>query len=75
MKARPGSPVKIAEAIIHNLDEDGMLRASLEEIADMGPYPPEEVQKALAVVQGFGPDSYLLALRGLAARLGHGSQA
>ena len=30
---------------------------------------------ALAVVQGFGPDSYLLALRGLAARLSHGIQA
>ncbi len=27
---------------------------------------------ALAVVQGFGADSYLLALRGLAARLGQG---
>ena len=27
---------------------------------------------AIAVVQGFGVDSYLLALRGLAARLGHG---
>ena len=27
---------------------------------------------AVAVVQGFGADSYLLALRGLAARLGHG---
>jgi len=30
---------------------------------------------ALGVVQGFGPDSYLLALRGLAARLAHGAQA
>ena len=30
---------------------------------------------ALGVVQGFGPDSYLLALRGLAARLGHGPRA
>ena len=30
---------------------------------------------ALAVVQGFGAESYLLALRGLAARLGHGVQA
>ena len=30
---------------------------------------------ALAVVQGFGADSYLLALRGLAARLGHGPGA
>jgi 3-dehydroquinate dehydratase-2 len=27
---------------------------------------------AVAVVQGFGTDSYLLALRGMAARLGHG---
>ena len=30
---------------------------------------------ALAVVQGFGPDSYLLALRGLAARLAHAAPA
>lgn len=30
---------------------------------------------ALAVVQGFGADSYLLALRGLAARLAHGARA
>jgi RNA polymerase sigma-54 factor len=47
--------VEIAEAIIHNLDEDGLLRASLEEIANMGPYPVEEVEKTLAVVQGFDP--------------------
>ena len=30
---------------------------------------------AAGVVQGFGPDSYLLALRGLAARLGNGLAA
>ena len=30
---------------------------------------------ALAVIQGFGPDSYLLALRGLAQRLAHGAPA
>lgn len=30
---------------------------------------------ALAVVQGFGADSYSLALRGLVARLNHGAQA
>jgi RNA polymerase sigma-54 factor len=47
--------VEIAEAVIHNLDEDGMLRASLDEIANMGPFPREEVDKALAVVQGFDP--------------------
>ena len=30
--------LEIGEAIIQNLDEDGLLRASLEEIANMGPY-------------------------------------
>ncbi len=30
---------------------------------------------ALGVIQGFGPDSYLLALRGLAQRLAHGAPA
>jgi RNA polymerase sigma-54 factor len=47
--------LEIAEAIILNLDEDGMLRCSVEEIANLGPYPLEEVQKALCVVQGFDP--------------------
>jgi RNA polymerase sigma-54 factor len=46
---------EIGEAIIQNLDGDGMLRASLEEIANMGPYPLEEVEKALAVVQALDP--------------------
>ena len=40
--------LEIGDAIIQNLDEDGMLRASVEEIANLGPYPPEEVEKALA---------------------------
>src|SRR5262245_12301086 len=47
--------VEIGEAIIQNLDEDGMLRSSLEEIANMGPYPLEEVEKALALVQSLDP--------------------
>ncbi len=47
--------LEIAEAIILNLDEDGMLRSSVVEIANMGPYPLEEVQKALCIVQGFDP--------------------
>jgi RNA polymerase sigma-54 factor len=47
--------VEIAEAIIHNLDEDGLLRTALDEIANMGPYPPEEVARALQVVQRFDP--------------------
>src|SRR5262249_38760179 len=46
---------EIGEAIIQNLDEDGMLRASLEEIANMGPYPLEEGEKALALVQSLDP--------------------
>src|SRR5262249_6679286 len=46
---------EIAEAIIHNLDEDGMLRASAEEIANMGPYPVEEVERALGGVQSLDP--------------------
>ena len=47
--------LEIGEAIIQNLDEDGLLRASLEEIANMGPYPMEEVEKALALVQALDP--------------------
>jgi len=46
---------EIGEAIIQNLDEDGMLRASIDEIANMGPFPLEEVEKALCVVQGLDP--------------------
>jgi RNA polymerase sigma-54 factor len=47
--------LEIGDAIIQNLDEDGMLRASLGEIANLGPYPPGEVEKALAVVQSLDP--------------------
>jgi RNA polymerase sigma-54 factor len=47
--------LEIGDAIIHNLDEDGLLRASIEEIAGMGPYPVEEVKKTLALVQSFDP--------------------
>jgi len=46
---------EIGYAIIQNLDEDGMLRASLDEIENMGPYPRPEVEKALAVVQSLDP--------------------
>jgi RNA polymerase sigma-54 factor len=47
--------LEIAEAIILNLDADGLLRSSVEEIANLGPYAPEEVCKALQLVQGFDP--------------------
>jgi RNA polymerase sigma-54 factor len=45
----------IGAAIIGNLNDDGMLVASLDEIAAMGPWPVEEVEKALKLVQGFRP--------------------
>ena len=46
---------EIAETIIGNLDEDGYLTASLEEIAQNGGYKMDDVEEALAVVQEFDP--------------------
>jgi RNA polymerase sigma-54 factor len=45
----------IAEGIVQNLDEDGLLRVSLEDVAGMGPWPMEQVEKALALVQSLDP--------------------
>jgi len=44
-----------AESIIGNLDEDGYLFASLEEIATAGEHKIEEVEEALRVVQSLDP--------------------
>jgi RNA polymerase sigma-54 factor len=44
-----------AESIIGNLDEDGYLSASLEEIATAGEHKPEDVEEALRVVQTLDP--------------------
>ncbi len=46
---------EIADIIIGNLDENGYLTASLEEIAKNGNYSPEDVEEALATVQEFDP--------------------
>jgi RNA polymerase sigma-54 factor len=46
---------EIGRAIIGNLDPDGYLQASLDEIAAMGPYAPEEVEMALHLIQEFDP--------------------
>ena len=46
---------KIAEAIIGNLDENGYLTATLDEIAATGNYSMEDVEEALAMVQEFDP--------------------
>jgi RNA polymerase sigma-54 factor len=64
----------IGEAIIGNLDDDGYLVASLDELAAMGPWPVDEVERVLRMVQGFDPigvaardlqESLLLQLRHL----------
>ena len=46
---------EIAEVIIGNLDENGYLTASLEEIAKNGNYSLEDVEEAVAMVQEFDP--------------------
>ncbi|HJO05473.1 MAG TPA: RNA polymerase factor sigma-54 [Acidobacteriota bacterium] len=51
----------ICQAILGNLDESGYLRASCQEIADMGSWSELEVQRVLATVQELDP-------RGVAAR-------
>ena len=46
---------EIGTAIVGNLDDDGYLVASVEEIASMGNWPVAEVERALRVVQKFDP--------------------
>ncbi len=46
---------EIGEAIVGNLDDDGYLVATVEELASMGPWPTDEVEAALRLVQGFDP--------------------
>ena len=46
---------EIGGAIIGNLDDDGYLVASVEEIAAMGDWPVAEVEKALQHIQTFDP--------------------
>ena len=45
----------VGEAIVGNLDDDGQLVATVEELAAMGPWPVEDVERTLALVQTFDP--------------------
>ena len=45
----------IGGAIIGNIDDDGYLAASLDEIAALGPWPIPAVEQALTYVQSFDP--------------------
>ncbi len=53
----------IGPAIIGNLDDDGYLVASVEEIAAMGDWDTGDVERVLRLVQGFDPVG--VAARGL----------
>src|SRR5512146_972641 len=46
---------EIGSAIVGNLDDDGYLVASVDEIAAMGGWPVNDVERALRLVQGFDP--------------------
>jgi RNA polymerase sigma-54 factor len=46
---------EIGRAIIGNLNEDGYLQATMEEIQEMGGYPAKEVEATLRMIQGFDP--------------------
>lgn len=46
---------EIAAFIIGNIDEDGYLRATNEEIAAAGPYDPADVEKAITSIQSLDP--------------------
>src|SRR5260370_18860206 len=46
---------ELVESIIGNLDENGYLTASMEELAQQGKYSQDDLEDALAVVQDFDP--------------------
>ena len=46
---------EIAAFIIGNIDEDGYLRATTEEIVAAGPYDPADVEKAISAIQSLDP--------------------
>jgi RNA polymerase sigma-54 factor len=46
---------EIGEAIIGNLDDDGYLVATVDELASMGPWSIENVERALQLVQSLDP--------------------
>jgi RNA polymerase sigma-54 factor len=54
---------EIGSAIIGNVDDDGYLVASVDEIAAMGDWPLPEVERVLGIIQAFDPIG--VAARGL----------
>src|SRR4249919_1712351 len=48
---------EIGSAIVGNLNDDGMLVASFDELSGMGPWPLVEVEREMWVVQGSDPSA------------------
>jgi RNA polymerase sigma-54 factor len=55
MSAADDQAKQIGRAIIGNINADGYLRATLDEIQRMGPYDSSDVERALQMIQGFDP--------------------
>jgi RNA polymerase sigma-54 factor len=55
MNVPEGIEQEIGRAIIGNLDENGYLKASLDEIQAMGSFSPEKVAEVLSRIQEFDP--------------------
>jgi len=55
MRALGSEQIDICHAVIGNLDDDGRLRASAGEIADMAGWPELDVERAIGLVQGLDP--------------------
>ena len=54
-QADDGRLREIGSAIVGNLNEDGYLVASIDEIASMGPWPAADVERALDLVRTLDP--------------------
>ena len=55
MAVSTDSGKEIGRAIIGNLNPDGYLRASVEELQEMGGFSAEEIRSTLTLIQGFDP--------------------
>ena len=55
MNVSDSSVKEIGRAVIGNLDNDGYLKATIEELQAIGGHSPEEVRGALKLIQDFDP--------------------
>jgi RNA polymerase sigma-54 factor len=61
LSSAPGLNREIGRALIGNVDADGYLAATVDEIAAMGNWPPSEVRACLTILQGFDPPGVFAA--------------